>query len=187
MMAVPVDESRRRLLGHATIYPAVAAGLSIYGGFWEREATVERSYTIPVKGLGAGAGYRLAQISDIHLGSFFSVAELDKLLRRVAAQKPDMLAITGDLFDDVTQNEKPLKSSNATSMHFPMASGLPSAITSTSAASIPSANTSPKRVSMSSAMRIAKYRARTSICSASTTRWTGLISKRSARITCSRP
>ena len=30
MMAVPVDESRRRLLGHAAIYPAVAAGLSIY-------------------------------------------------------------------------------------------------------------------------------------------------------------
>ena len=109
MMAVPVDESRRRLLGHAAIYPAVAAGLSIYGGFWEREATVERSYTIPVKGLGAGEGCRLAQISDIHLGSFFSVAELDELLRRVASQKPDMLAITGDLFDDVTQNEEAAK------------------------------------------------------------------------------
>ena len=54
MMAVPVDESRRRLLRHAAVYPAVAAGLSIYGGFWEREATVERNFTIPVKGLGAG-------------------------------------------------------------------------------------------------------------------------------------
>lgn len=106
MMAVPVDESRRRLLSHAAVYPAVAAGLSIYGGFWERQATVERAYTIPVKGLEAGEGYRLAQISDIHLGSFFSVTDLDALLRRVAAQKPDMLAITGDLFDDVTQNEK---------------------------------------------------------------------------------
>lgn len=106
MMAVPVDESRRRLLSHAAVYPAVAAGLSIYGGFWERQATVERAYTIPVKGLGAGEGYRLAQISDIHLGSFFSVADLDALLRRIAVQKPDMLAITGDLFDDVTQNEK---------------------------------------------------------------------------------
>lgn len=31
MMAVPVDESRRRLLRHAAVYPAVAAGLSIYG------------------------------------------------------------------------------------------------------------------------------------------------------------
>ena len=56
MMAVPVDESRRRLLRHAAVYPAVAAGLSIYGGFWEREATVERNFTIPVKGLGAGGG-----------------------------------------------------------------------------------------------------------------------------------
>ena len=109
MMAVPVDESRRRLLRHAALYPVVAAGLSIYGGFWERTATVERAYTIPVKRLGAGEGYRLAQISDIHLGSFFSVAELDKLLRRVASQKPDMLAITGDLFDDVTQNEEAAK------------------------------------------------------------------------------
>lgn len=106
MMAVPVDESRRRLLRHAAVYPAVAAGLSIYGSFWEREATVERNFTIPVKGLGAGEGYRLAQISDVHLGSFFSVAELDSLLRRIAAQKPDMLTVTGDLFDDVTQNEE---------------------------------------------------------------------------------
>lgn len=66
----------------------MAAGLSIYGGFWERQATVERAYTIPVKGLEAGEGYRLAQISDIHLGSFFSVAELDTLLRRIAVKSP---------------------------------------------------------------------------------------------------
>ncbi|MFV0635579.1 metallophosphoesterase [Mitsuokella sp.] len=106
MMAVPVNESRRRLLVHASVYPAAALGLSLYGGLWERQAVVEREFTIPVKGLGAGDGYRLAQLSDIHLGSFFSVAELDQLLAKVAARRPDLLAVTGDLFDDVTQNEE---------------------------------------------------------------------------------
>lgn len=109
MMAVPVDESRRRLLVHASVYPAAALGLSLYGGLWERQAVVERDFTIPVKGFGAGDGYRLAQISDVHLGSFFSVAELDTLLSKVAAQRPDLLAVTGDLFDDVTQNEEAAK------------------------------------------------------------------------------
>ena len=47
MMRVPVDESRRRLLKRAAVYPAAAAGLSLYGGLYERNHVVERSFTIP--------------------------------------------------------------------------------------------------------------------------------------------
>ncbi|WP_233519469.1 metallophosphoesterase [Mitsuokella sp. AF21-1AC] len=105
MMAVPVDESRRRLLSKAAVYPAAAAGLSLYGSFVERDSLVERSYDIPVHHL-AEDGYRIAQLSDIHLGAFFSVADLETLLQRAAAAKPNLLAITGDLFDDNAQNHQ---------------------------------------------------------------------------------
>lgn len=104
MLQVPVDVSRRRLLKHAAVYPALAGGLSLYGGVYERSHTVERSYTIPVRAAGSMAGYRLAQISDIHLGLFFTTDDLRELLERTAAAGPDMLVITGDLFDDVSQN-----------------------------------------------------------------------------------
>ena len=104
MMRVPVDASRRRLLKQAAVWPAMATGLSLYGGLYERRHTVERSYTIPLGGNGAVRGWRLAQISDIHLGPFFSVEELQALLEQAAAGEPDMLVITGDLFDDVAQN-----------------------------------------------------------------------------------
>lgn len=105
MMAVPVDKSRRRLLRKAAVYPAAATGLSLYGSFVERASLVERSHDIPVHHL-VEDGYRIAQLSDIHLGSFFSVADLETLLQHAAAAKPNLLAITGDLFDDNAQNHQ---------------------------------------------------------------------------------
>ena len=70
MMAVPVDKSRRRLLRKAAVYPAAATGLSLYGSFVERASLVERSYDIPVHHL-VEDGYRIAQLSDIHLAPSF--------------------------------------------------------------------------------------------------------------------
>lgn len=105
MMAAPVDMSRRRLLKKAAIYPIAAAGMSAYGGLYERSHVVERTFDVTVRGIDE-TGYRLAQISDVHLGLFFTVADLHDLLARAAASKPDMLVITGDLFDDIKQNDE---------------------------------------------------------------------------------
>lgn len=45
--------------------------------------------------------FKLIQISDTHLGSFFSIEKLDQVLGLIAKEKPDMVAITGDLIDDL--------------------------------------------------------------------------------------
>lgn len=103
---VPVDKNRRQLLKHAALYPAVAVGVSLYGGLEERTHTVTRKFTIPIANLGAFHGYRIAQISDVHLGYFYSNQELQTLLECVAQEKPDVLCVTGDLFDDVSQNDE---------------------------------------------------------------------------------
>ena len=104
---VPYDEGRRRVLKNAALYPAAGVLLSSYGAFIERKHTVRRDYTIPVSNLPPEAdGMVIAQISDVHLGSFFSVEDFDALLAETAAGGADLLAVTGDVFDDEPLNAR---------------------------------------------------------------------------------
>ena len=103
---VPYDPKRRRVLKNAAIYPAVGFLLSGYGAFFERTHTVRRDYTIPIENLPPEAdGMVIAQISDVHLGTYFSVEDFDALLTEVAHGGADLLAVTGDVFDDERLNE----------------------------------------------------------------------------------
>ena len=98
---VPFDRNRRRLLKHAILYPAVSIAAGVYGGAWERNHTVVRHYDIPVPDLPENLqGFTIAQVSDVHLGRFFSLERLKDLLAQAAGEAPDLLAITGDIFDD---------------------------------------------------------------------------------------
>ena len=45
------------------------------------------------------SGYRIAQISDIHVGPTIDRAYLGEIVRRVNALEPDLVAVTGDLVD----------------------------------------------------------------------------------------
>ena len=106
----PYDEGRRSVLKNAALYPAVGVLLSSYGAFIERKHTVRRDYTIPVPNLPPEAdGMVIAQISDVHLGMFFSVEDFDALLTEAAAGGADLLAVTGDVFDDERLNERAAK------------------------------------------------------------------------------
>jgi predicted MPP superfamily phosphohydrolase len=120
MLAVPVDRGKRRLLYGAAAFPALAAGAGLYGGFYEKDHTVERHFAVPVTGLDKSLdGYTLAQISDVHLGLFFSLDRLQDLLERVAAARPEALLITGDLFDDTALNERAAKLVDSFTERFP--------------------------------------------------------------------
>jgi len=56
--------------------------------------------TVPVADLAPGLdGLRIAQITDIHLGSLTPAHFLDTVVARVNALHPDLVAITGDLVD----------------------------------------------------------------------------------------
>ncbi len=99
------DMERRRLLRGAALYPLLAAAAGAYGGLVERTATVVREIPVPLPGIGPELeGFRIAQISDIHLGLFFHLDELERLLEQAAATGATVLAVTGDLFDDNEQN-----------------------------------------------------------------------------------
>ncbi|MBE6098237.1 MAG: metallophosphoesterase [Schwartzia succinivorans] len=104
---MPKDPERRRFLKGAAVLPLAAAAGAGYGTFSERTRTVVREFDVPVDGLGPKAdGFRIAQLSDVHLGLFYSLEDLKKLMEQAAATKADALVITGDLFDDDDINEK---------------------------------------------------------------------------------
>ena len=104
---VPVDESRRKFAKGALVLPCIAAGASFYGSLVERNETVLRAYDVPIEKLGQKLeGFSIAQLSDIHLGPFFDLDMLGDLLEKTAQQKPDVLVITGDLFDNAAMTIK---------------------------------------------------------------------------------
>ena len=107
MGRVPYSAERRRVLRSAALYPAAGVLLSSYGAFFERLHTVRNDYVIPVKNLPHEAdGMVIAQISDVHLGVYFSVEDFEALLRETARGGADLLAVTGDIFDDERLNEE---------------------------------------------------------------------------------
>lgn len=104
------NPARRRMLGYAMLYPVMSTAISLYGNRVEKNSDVENFYDVPIKNLPPELeGFRLAQISDLHLGAYFSLERLENLLQRVADAKPDLLAITGDIFDDMILNPAAVK------------------------------------------------------------------------------
>ena len=96
----PQDLERRRLLKSAAVLPAALAA-GVYGGTEGRTRLALREFDVPISDIDEKLdGFRIAQLSDIHLGLFFSLEEWRALLERAAGMKADALAVTGDLFDD---------------------------------------------------------------------------------------
>ena len=101
LLKAPQDTGRRQFIKGAALLPLGAAGITLYGGLVEKNDTVIRSFDIPVENIPDDInGFSIVQLSDVHLGSFMTLEDLDGLLKKSAELKGDILAITGDLFDD---------------------------------------------------------------------------------------
>jgi uncharacterized protein len=67
---------------------------------------VVRQETVSIPGLPAGLdGFRIANLGDVHIGRFIDAKELSRGIQVINAQKVDLLVVTGDLVDDVSQLE----------------------------------------------------------------------------------
>lgn len=110
LLDVPENPQRRKFLKGAAALPAAAVAVSAYGGLIERHQTVVRRFNVPVENIPDDIrGLSVIQLSDIHLGPFMGLEELDKLLKEASELGGDLLAITGDLFDDNKINFKAAK------------------------------------------------------------------------------
>ncbi|MBU4143002.1 metallophosphoesterase [Patescibacteria group bacterium] len=77
----------------------LAAILAAYG-FWNAGHPQIKNIELTIKNLPAAwQGKTLVQLSDIHLGYIYGADFLQAVVEQINAQDPDLILITGDLFD----------------------------------------------------------------------------------------
>lgn len=94
----PLRISRRQLLRHGIVWASLSAlagstYITLVEPGWVETSHV--AVTLP-RLASAFCDYRIAQISDIHMGGWMDAQRLGDIVRRVNAQTPDLIAITGD-------------------------------------------------------------------------------------------
>ena len=91
------DISRRKFLLGSGV---TAAGLALYAGEVARHEIDVIERPIAIRNLpGDFYGYRIVQISDIHIDEYTEPYFVDRIVKRVNALNPDLVLITGDMTD----------------------------------------------------------------------------------------
>lgn len=110
-----VSPERRKFLSRAIALGVGALGVLVSGaGFASAvgSATIEKVAVRLRRFPKALDGFRIVQISDLHIGPTLGKAWLEDVVAQVNAQSPDVVAITGDLVDgsvaDLAQHVAPL-------------------------------------------------------------------------------
>jgi predicted MPP superfamily phosphohydrolase len=86
----------------AAAIPIVSLGISAKGVYEAGEITIERhELRLPAfpKDLPK---LKIVQISDLHIGPFFGMESLERVLNLAINEHPDIVVITGDLIDDLS-------------------------------------------------------------------------------------
>lgn len=104
---VPDLERRRFVLASIVAAPSAALTLSAAGVVSARQMPVVTHLRVPVRPEWSELhGVTIAQLSDVHVGSYMDAARVDRLRDAVNALGADYHVITGDLLDnDVVQME----------------------------------------------------------------------------------
>ena len=85
------------IFGWASV--ALAGGYSVYG-LWNAYHPRVLRLTVRIKNLPpAWRGRKVVQLTDVHLGYVLRAGFVARLVTMTNAEKPDLVAITGDLFD----------------------------------------------------------------------------------------
>ncbi|PZT76232.1 MULTISPECIES: metallophosphoesterase [unclassified Streptomyces] len=98
----PVSPSRRLFVARAVGGAAAVAGLGTvgYGMHGVLSGPKVKRVTVPLARLPRSAhGFRIAVVSDIHLGPILGRAHTQRIVDAVNATQPDLIAVVGDLVD----------------------------------------------------------------------------------------
>ncbi|MFB7606515.1 metallophosphoesterase [Streptomyces gardneri] len=103
----PADVSRRlfvsRVVGGSAA--AVALGTVGYGTYGVLRGPRVKRVTVPLAKVPRAAhGYRIAVVSDIHLGPILGRAHSQRIVDTINSTQPDLIAIVGDLVDGTVEN-----------------------------------------------------------------------------------
>lgn len=86
------------------LVPIVAAFLIMAFGVYNMHDIHQRNYVVETS-KGLKQDYKVAMIADLHMGTTMNPKELKKATDRINAEKPDMMVICGDLFDEQTSKK----------------------------------------------------------------------------------
>lgn len=98
----PTDPSRRLFVARAVGGAAALAGLGTvgYGTYGVLRGPRVKRITVPLARLPRSAhGFRIAVVSDIHLGPILGRAHTRRIVDTINATSPDLVAVVGDLVD----------------------------------------------------------------------------------------
>ena len=98
----PPDLERRRFLTDASNYGALGVtGVLSAWGVWETQRLAAvTEVDVPIDNLPPDfEGYRIAQVSDLHVGPLLKQPWLSQIVERVNSLDVDLVAVTGDLID----------------------------------------------------------------------------------------
>lgn len=110
MPPVPPEKGQGRgitrrsfLRGVAAVIPVAAAGTSVLGNFIGESYLAVTRHDLHYPDLPDYLdGYKIGQISDVHLGLFVSPERLREALEALAAEGVNRVEITGDLIDELS-------------------------------------------------------------------------------------
>ncbi|NUT93763.1 MAG: metallophosphoesterase [Saccharothrix sp.] len=98
----PEDPDRRLFIARSLAVAAGAVTVGTIGYGMTQALGAPQLKTIPVNLTKLDrrlAGYRIAVVSDIHLGPLLGRAHTERIVRMINEQQPDLVAIVGDLVD----------------------------------------------------------------------------------------
>ncbi|MEV4033557.1 metallophosphoesterase [Streptomyces umbrinus] len=106
----PTGPSRRlfvsRVVGGAAA--AVAVGTVGHGTYGVLRGPTVKRVTVPLAKLPRGAhGFRIAVVSDIHVGPILGRSFSQRVVDTINATQPDLIAVVGDLVDGSVENLTP--------------------------------------------------------------------------------
>ncbi|MFI6642168.1 metallophosphoesterase [Streptomyces sp. NPDC050504] len=99
---VPSDFSRRLFVSRAIAGAAATAALGTvgYGTYGVLRGPRVKRVTVPLAKLPRSAhGYRIAVVSDIHLGPILGRAHTQRIVDTINRTQPDLVAVVGDMVD----------------------------------------------------------------------------------------
>ena len=84
------------------LFVAAAMIIGIYGNAVGGRDLQEEDITLEIRNLPASFdGFRIAFLADTHIGPYYTYADLDEDLFRASQDHSDMVALGGDLIDDI--------------------------------------------------------------------------------------
>ncbi len=96
----------RGILIGVVILLVVVIFLGIYSLKIEPSLLISKDYELNSNQVEGTETVKVVQFSDVHLGEFYSLEQLEKVVEKINAKNPDIIVFTGDLIDNASQYDE---------------------------------------------------------------------------------